>query len=54
MSSKNLLVTTKHKNLKEGINDMRTKPTVVKEVITPPVAKNNPYTVKKQRNHKHL
>ena len=41
MSSKNSLVTTTDKFVKEGINDMGTKFTVVKESITPINAKNN-------------
>ena len=41
MSSKKPLVTTTDKIFKEGINDMVTKPNVVKESITPPIAKNN-------------
>ena len=41
MSSKNSLVTTTDKHFKEGINDMETKPKVVKEVITPPIEKND-------------
>ena len=37
MSYKNSLVTTVDKIVKEGINDMGTKPNVVKEAITPPI-----------------
>ena len=40
MSAKNSLVTTTEEIIKEGINDMK-KPNVVKEAITPPIAKNN-------------
>ena len=45
MSSKKSLVTTKEKIVKEGNNDMRIKPNVVKESITPSIAKNNIDTV---------
>ena len=41
MSSKKSLVTTKDKNFKEGIIDMRTKSNVIKEDILPTIAKNN-------------
>ena len=41
------MVTTTEKNVKEGINDMGTKPNVVKEAITIPIAKNNIDTVNK-------
>ena len=37
---------------KEGVDDMGTKPNLVKEAITSLIAKNNIDTVKKQRNHK--
>ena len=47
MSSKKALVTTNNKIFKEGINDMGTKPDLVKEAITPPIAKKNIDTVKK-------
>ena len=47
MSSKKSLVTTIEKIVKEYINDMGTKPNVVKEAITPPIMKNNIDTVKK-------
>ena len=47
MSSKNALVTTTDKIFKEGINEMETKPNVVKEAITPPITKNIIDTVKK-------
>ena len=52
MSSKKSLVTTTEIIFKEMINDMGTKPNMVREAITPSIAKNNFYTVKK--NHKHL
>ena len=45
MSSKNPLVTTTEKMVKEGINDTETKPNVVKEAITHPIAKNKIDTV---------
>ena len=41
MSSKKALVTTTEKIDKEGINDMGTKPNVMKEAINPPIEKNN-------------
>ena len=47
MSYKKSLVTTTDKNSKEGINDTGTKHNVVKDPITPPIAKNNIDTVKK-------
>ena len=54
MSSKNQLVTTTEKMVKEGINDMETKPNVVKEAITPPIEKNKLTQSMKQTNHKHI
>ena len=47
------LVTNTDTVVKEGNNDMGTKPNEVKEAITPLIAKNNIDTVKKQINHKH-
>ena len=47
MSSKNTLVTTTDKIVREGNTDMLTKPNVLKEDITPPNAKNNNDTVNK-------
>ena len=41
MSSKKALVTTTNKIVREGINEMGTKPNVVKESVTPPIAKNS-------------
>ena len=38
MSSKNPLVTTTEKMVKEGINEMETKTNVVREAITTPIA----------------
>ena len=46
MSSKNPLVTTTEKIVKEGINDMETEPNVVDETITHPIAKNKIDTIK--------
>ena len=40
MSSKKPLVITTEKTVKEGINDMETKPNVVKEAITHPITTN--------------
>ena len=48
MSSKKLLVTTKEKIVKEGINYMGTKNNAVKEFITHPIAKKNIDTVNKK------
>ena len=48
MSSKKLLVTTKDKIVKEGINYMGTKNNAVKEFITHPIAKKNIDTVNKK------
>ena len=45
MSSKKALVTTTGKIVKEGINYMKTKPNMVREAITTPIAKNNIDTV---------
>ena len=53
MSSKTSLVSTTGEIVKEGINDMGTKPNLVKEAIAPPIAKKNIDTVFK-KNHKHL
>ena len=47
MSSKNTLVTTTDKILKEVINEMETNLNMVKESITPTIAKNNIDTVNK-------
>ena len=47
MSSEKALVNTINKNFKEGNTDMRTKPNVAKEAITPPIEKKKIYTVKK-------
>ena len=47
MYSKKSLVTTTDNISKEGINDMGTKPNVLKESITPPISKNNICTVNK-------
>ena len=47
MSSKKALVTNTDKIVKEGNTDMGKKPNVVKEAITPPIAKNNINTVNK-------
>ena len=41
MSSKKALVTTTNKIVREGIIEMGTKPNVVKEAVTPPIAKNS-------------
>ena len=49
MSSKNSLVTTTEKIVKEGNTDIGTKPNVMKEAITSPAEKNNIDTVKKNR-----
>ena len=38
---------------KEGNTYMKKKPNVVKEAITPPIAKNKIDKVNKKRNHKH-
>ena len=54
MSSKNPLVATTGKKLKEGINDMEKNPYVVKEAITPPIEKIILTQSKKQINHKYL
>ena len=54
MSSKNILVTTTEKMVKEGINDMETKPNVVKEAITHPIEKIELTQSRKKKNHKHL
>ena len=45
MSSKTSLVSTTGEIVKEGINDMGTKPNLVKEAIAPPIAKKNIDTV---------
>ena len=45
MSSKNPLVATTEKIVKEGINDTETKPNVVDEAINHPIAKNKIDTV---------
>ena len=45
--TKKTLVTTDNTVVKEGNNDMGTKPNVVKETITPPIAKKNIDTVNK-------
>ena len=45
MSSKKALVTTTEKMVKEGIHDMETKPNMVKEATTPPIAQNKIGTV---------
>ena len=45
MSSKNSLVTTKGTKFKEVINYMETRSYLVKEAITPSIAKNNIDTV---------
>ena len=47
MSLKRSFVTTTDEIVKEGINDMEKKSHVVKEDITPPIAKNNIDTVNK-------
>ena len=47
MCSKNSLVNTTDKNFKERINDIGTEPNVLKESITPPIAKNSIETVNK-------
>ena len=47
MSSKNPLVTTIDKMVKEGVNYMETKPNVEKEAITCPIAKNIIDTINK-------
>ena len=47
MSSKYLLVTTREKIVKEGMNETGTKTNVVKESITPPIYKKNIDTVNK-------
>ena len=51
--TKKALVTTTDIVVKEGNADMGTKPNVVKESITPPIAKKNIGKVNKNRNHKH-
>ena len=45
--TENSLVTTTDTAVKEGNTDMGTKPNLVKEAITPPIAKNNIDTVNK-------
>ena len=45
MYSKNKLVSTADKMVKEVINGMETKPNMVKEAITPPISKNKIDTV---------
>ena len=47
MSSKKSLVATKDKIVKEGINDTKTEPNVMKGAITPPIAKKKIYIVNK-------
>ena len=47
MSSKNPLVATTEKIVKKGINDTETKPNVVDEAITHPIAKNKIDTINK-------
>ena len=54
MSSKNPLVSTTEKIVKEGINYMETKPNVVDEAITHPTGKNKLDTVNKKTNQKHI
>ena len=54
MSPKKPLVTTTDKMVKEGINDMETKPNVVKEAITHIIVKIKLTQSTKQTNHKHL
>ena len=48
MYSEKALVTTTKTIFKEGNTEMGTKPNLVKEPITPPIAKKNIYTVKKK------
>ena len=48
MSSKNPLVDTTEKIVKEGINDMETEPNMAKEAITHPIATTKIDTVKEK------
>ena len=54
MSSKTPLVATTENSVKEGNIDMETKPNVVDEAITHPIAKSKLTPKTKQNNHKHI